>query len=285
MSEPEEVDAPDDGMEPDAPDLTVEGNGKSRERSQIKFPYTDIEDAVTVARTIKNVHGARPIALDQLATALGGTSTKSGAFRTKLATASTFGAVKGARGMVELTELGHRLADEHSRPAALAEAFLHVPLYQKVYARYQGQQLPEDAGLESDIRDLGVVASQADRARQAMQRSAEKAGFFWGGRSRLVMPTDAKIGPPASAEPATPPQDPPPGPQGSHGSGAEGSPMSNPLLSALFSRMLPPEGEPFPAAERRRLIRALAVNLDVIYGDESVITDIGELAKVFQDRP
>lgn len=264
MSEPQEADAPVDGMEPepDAQDLSGEGNGKSRERSQIKFPYTDIDDAVQVASKIKNVHGTGPVGLDQLAAALGGTSVKSGSFRTKVATASTFGAIKSSRGSVELTDLGQRLADEDTRAAAMVEAFLHVPLYQKIYERYQGRSLPEDAGLENDIRGFGVVANQTDRARQALQRSAEKAGFFWGGRSRLVLPPRSNINGASngSSEGSGGGTEPEPEPKGGGENMAE-----SPLLKGLWG-MLPTSGD-FPAEKRERWFKALAVNLDMVYGD------------------
>jgi hypothetical protein len=245
------------------------------ERSGIKWPYTDVDDAVTIASTIKSQRG-NASKLAELAADLGGSSTKSGGFRTKLATASTFGAVQNKQGTVALTDLGHRLADEHTRPAAMVEAFLNVPLYKTLYERYYGKSLPGDTGLNSDIRQLGVVASQVDRARQVMQRSAEKAGLFYSGRTRLVIPPTAKLNE-SAGETDPKPNDLDPG----GGGGISG--MSNPLLSALFSKMLPPEGHPFPADERRRLFRALAVNLDVIYGDQEVFTDASKLAEVFKD--
>lgn len=252
---------------------------KVPERSQIKFAYSDIDDAVAVARKIKEVHGGRPIALDQLAAALGGTSVKSGAFRTKVATAATFGAVKTGKGHVELTDLGHRLADEDTRSAALAEAFLNVPLYRAIYERYRDVNLPGDIGLENDVRSLGVVANQADRARQVLQRSADKAGFFWGGRNRLVMPPAGSVprgqGGTAREDDPTPLRNP----------GGGGDVMSNALLQALFKKMLPAEAEPFSAKDRRRFFRALAVNLDVIYGEpEDGEIDADVLATLYKAK-
>lgn len=242
--------------------------------------YTDISDAVTVAKAIKNTTGGAPITLNQLATALGGASIKSGAFRTKLATAGTFGAVKAGRGSMELTDLGHRLADDHSRKAALVESFLRVPLYRELYDQYQNVALPGDAGPETAIHHAGVVESQADRARRAFMRSADKAGFFWGGRSRLVMPHVGAV--PDDQEtaeeqaPFTP----------SDGNNDTGSVMSSPLLSALFKKMLPADGQSFSAKERRRFFRALAVNLDVIYGEpEDGELDAEALAALFKETP
>ena len=254
---------------------TAETTGAKVERSKIKFPYTDIDDAVMIASTIKDKHGAGPMGLDQLAGAVGGSSVKSGAFRTKLATASTFGAIKTGRGHVELTDLGHRLAGEETRGDALVEAFLKVPLYQRIYDEYKNMDLPGDQGLEATIRRYGVVPSQADRARQAFQRSAQKAGFFWSGRKRLVRP----LGPTLAPAPATSSS------EESTGVGTVGEEdvMSNALLAALFKKMLPAEGEPFTAKERKRFFRALAVNLDVVYGEpEDGELDAEALAALFK---
>jgi hypothetical protein len=200
-----------------------------------------------------------------LAQALGQKPT-SGAFRTKVASAQIFGAVQLGRGVVTLTALGHRLADQPTRPAALAEAFLHVPLYKKLYEKYQNLNLPGDTGLEADIQSLGVVANQADRARQVFQRSAEKAGFFWGGsRDRLVLPPAANLSSSGSAEAGTPQ-----GGQGAakpaSGGGDEVENLAqDPILQGLFSK-LPASGD-FPAAKRQRWLKALAVNLDLVYGE------------------
>jgi hypothetical protein len=255
-----------------APDRSTEQ--AKRERSQIKFPYTDIDDAVLVASKIKELHG-QSCGLDQLAVGLGSKSIASGSFRTKLATASTFGAVKNTRGSVELTDLGHRLADEHTRPAALVDAFLHVPLYKEIYDRYYQKSLPGDAGLESDMRNLKVAASQTVRARQVFQRSAAKAGFFWGGSSRLILPASNSIdhGQPEVGESTPAPE---PSPEGR-------SALANPLLAALMQRMLPAENEPFSAHERSRFFRALAVNLDAVYGEpDDGELDLDSLKKLYR---
>ncbi len=45
--------------------------------------------------------------------------------------------------------------------------------------------------------------------------------------------------------------------------------MADPMLVGLMRRMLPKEGEPFPAAKRELFLSALAMNLDVIYGPAS----------------
>ncbi len=72
-----------------------------RERSTIRFPYTDIRDAVLVASKLKESYGSE-CETDQLAAALG-QKPSSGAFRTKIATAAIFGVIDSKRGAITLT--------------------------------------------------------------------------------------------------------------------------------------------------------------------------------------
>lgn len=126
---------------------------------------------------------------EQLAAGLSSSPT-SGAFRIKVATARTFGAITTARGVLALTALGRKLIDPQTQATARVEAFMTVPLFAALADEYKGVMLPPDSGLERKIHDLGVSAKQAVRARQAFQRSAELAGFFRQGRQRLVPPPD-----------------------------------------------------------------------------------------------
>ena len=67
-----------------------------------------------------------------------------------------------------------------------------MPLFDALVNEYKGTMLPPDSGLEQKIRELGVSAKQAAKARQAFQRSAELAGFFKMGKDRLVQPAIAR---------------------------------------------------------------------------------------------
>jgi hypothetical protein len=66
----------------------------------------------------------------------------------------------------------------------------------------------------------------------------------------------------------------------------ESDPLSNPILKGVLQTLLPPIGKPFPAAGRRQLFTALAVNLNVVYGPApDGYVDYREIDKlVAQDR-
>lgn len=190
--------------------------GRKNERSTIRFPYGDLGDAQEIASKIHENAG-NECDLDQLAAFMGQTAT-SGSFRTKLATAKTFGVISTDRGgQVSLTDLGRRLADPAGREAAGAEAFLAVPLYERVYAEFKGRSLPQAAGVERFMATEGVSQKQVSRARQAFERSALQAGFFAHGKDRLVAPVTRE-----GSSPGT--EDAPPPPNGGRGGGGEDEP-------------------------------------------------------------
>jgi hypothetical protein len=161
------------------------GNG-SRGRSSIAFPYSSLKDAEEIALALHESWGGQA-SPDQLAGTLN-TTPRSGTFRMKLGTSRTFGAINSSRGKVAITERGKRLIDPQTQEAERVEAFLAVPLFERIFSEYQGNNLPPDEGLEKKMADLGVAPKQTAKARQAFQRSAEHAGFFKTTKGRLIRP-------------------------------------------------------------------------------------------------
>jgi hypothetical protein len=156
-------------------------------------------------------------------------------------------------------------------------AFLSVPLYERVYGDYKSGMLPQDAGLEAKMSELGVTANQVPRARQIFMRAADQAGFFNESRNRLVLPSLVTLGDVTAASPPVAPQH-----DEQEYVKEERAALANPLLSALLG-MLPAEGQAFSAKERRRFFRALAVNLDVVYGEpDDGQLDADTLADLFR---
>ncbi|MBM6401667.1 hypothetical protein [Phycicoccus sonneratiae] len=241
--------------DPDAEDAT----SGERERSTIKFPYSDLKDAVTVVETLKE-NFSTTCSSDQLAAALAVSPTSSG-FRTKVATAAAFGLVNNKRGTITLTDLGHAVADAHTREAAVVEAFLRVELFSALYEKFQGRALPGDAGLEAELLNLGVAQKQVGRARQILQRSAQTAGFFWAGRDRLVKPS-TKAG--TLSEQENPPKTALDEVRGPRVEEESDTLADDPVLKGLWLKL--PKSGSFPKSERDRWLNALKVNLDLVYG-------------------
>lgn len=167
---------------------TTPQKARERERSRIAFPYADLSAAQEVVDAI-NAEGGTHGDLHALAGWMKHDSVNSGAFRNKVAAARMFGLVERQKDTIRLTALGRQAVDPDQRERARAEAFLRVPLYQGIYGAFEGGLLPNPAGVEHEMRQLGVPGKQADKARQVMMRSAEQAGYFASGRERLTKPS------------------------------------------------------------------------------------------------
>lgn len=158
-----------------------------REQSTIAFPYLDLEAAVEVAKAIYNRSGLGTCELDELAAEM--KQTMSGAFRLKTGTARIFDLTeKEGKSGIRLSELGREIVSPDTERYARAEAFMRVPLYKSVFEKYRGHLLPPMRALEREMTALGVSAKQADKARQAFERSARQAGYFESGEDRLIRP-------------------------------------------------------------------------------------------------
>ncbi len=226
-----------------------------RERSQIVFPYSDMKEGITVAQAVWENVGAAPCELPQLAAWLDHDSVTSGAFRGKVNAARIFGLVETGPNSVKLTPLGRRIVDPQKGPAAKVEAFLTVPLYRAIYDRYAGSLLPNNIGLEKEMAELGVAAKQADKARQAFQRSAAEAGFFRQGSNKLVKPAIA-----ASSDEVAPRED----QERSGSGGGNGLPPVHPFIEGLV-KTLPAAGTVWSDAGQQQWLDAAKAIFKLIY--------------------
>jgi hypothetical protein len=161
-------------------------DGGKKDRSSIQFPYLPLEEAITIAKGV-HTFGGSSCQVDQLAAHLN-QKPGAGSFRLKLVVAKMFGLTIHSQGKITLTPLGARICDSQREQAAMAESFLAIPLYQKVYEQFKGGTLPPPTGLETAVVNMGVAPKQKATARQVLHRSAKLAGFFWSGENRLVYP-------------------------------------------------------------------------------------------------
>jgi hypothetical protein len=245
-----------------------EGQKIKRQQSDIPFPYIPLPDVVTLVRAVqKRGHVCR---IEEVAADLD-QQMSSGAFRSRLSAARMFGAAEIIRGDIRLTPLGLAMCNPETEAEALAEAFLNVPLYQKLYAQYAGHKLPPGEGIEESIRRLGVPDKQVTKARQVFVRSAGTAGYFQSGRDRLVRPASSSLGTEPGGTPVSREQ-----PR----IRAEVGSMANHQLIAGLVAKLPPEGHKFTAKQRQRWLDAAKVNLELIYAaddedeeDEKPVTE------------
>lgn len=236
-----------------------ESQEDKRERSTIEFPYLDLDAAVEVAQGVHQVAGSS-CGWDQLAAQMGQTA-KGGGFRLRVMTAKTFGFVTYAQGTVTLTDLGQRLNDPQQEKAAKADGFLRVPLYNKIYEQFKNGTLPPADALENEIVKMGVAPKQKGKARQAFQRSANSAGYFWSGPNRLVRPA---IKSSAAAAPVTEP-DPDAGEKKKKREDDSGE-RRHPLIEGLLKELPEPQAE-WTTEDRKKWLEMASTIFNVIYKD------------------
>lgn len=239
------------------PGEEVQDENEERGRSTIDFPYLDLDAGVEVA---KGVHQfGSTCSWDQLAAQMG-QAPKGGGFRLRVMTAKAFGLVTYAQQTVSLTRLGMQMCDETQEKAARAEAFMMVPLYSAIYKRFEGVALPPVDGLETEIANLGVAPKQKGKARQAFQRSATQAGYFWSGPNRLVKPSIRATAAPA-ATPAVEPEE----PQKKKKYEGEDEPR-HPLIEGLLNELPKPKSE-WTTEDRKKWLEMASTIFNVLYKD------------------
>lgn len=243
-------------------DAATKGTGQ-RQRSTIGFPYTDLGAALELADAIHAHVGMGDCSDDQLG-AWTDQSSKSSTFRIQVYAARMFGILEGDSGRHKLSELGRSIIDPDQTRGSKARAFMNVPLFKAVYAKYRGGVLPPSAALERDMVALGVGEKQKGRARQVFERSAEQAGFFEHGKNRLVMPAVAVNGD------TPPPNDNDKRERDKGGSDEPPSSDLHPFIQGLLQTLPEPESD-WPSSARVKWLQTAANIFDLIYKGEGGI--------------
>ncbi len=187
-----------------------------------------------------------------------GQAAKGGGFRLRVMTAKIFRLVTYAQQTVTLTRLGMQMCDETQEKAARADAFLAVPLYNAIYNRFEGVALPPVDGLEAEITNLGVAPKQKGKARQAFQRSATQAGYFWSGPNRLVKPPVK-----ASAAPPITPVVEPEKPEKKKREDDDEE-RRHPLIEGLLKELPKPQSE-WTTEDRKNWLEMASAIFNVVY--------------------
>lgn len=254
----------------DSPQGAAGGEERTNERSSIAFPYVDLESVVEVAKALHARAGRGACEFDGLAAELN--QVVGGAFRLRTAAAKVFGLMeKEGRDAARLTPLGLRIISPDEEVAARADAFLAVPLYQKIFERYRGGLLPPPKALEREMAGFGVAPKVADRARQAFERSARQAGFFASGDNRLVRPrVDAE---PNGSKPLPETgraEDPRKDEKVLAREGISAVENLHPFIQGLL-KTLPPTGSQWPMKDRAKWLKLAAHAFDLIYEGDGEI--------------
>ena len=235
---------------------------KKRFRSEIEFPYSDLESAVELAQTINDKAGSSADN-EELAVWMGQTAS-GGTFRTRLGAAKMFGLIETGGGRATLTTLGRDVLTGSSKShASRVTAFLNVELFKVMYDQFKGSALPPPPAIERQVTELGVSPKQKERARQTFMKSAQYAGFIDASTGRFVKPGVAQ----EAVKEEKPPRE---KNGGGDGNGTDGLDL-DPLLIELLKK-IPETEKGWPAQQRLRWFKTFAMNVSQIYdGDENPV--------------
>jgi hypothetical protein len=240
-------------------------------KSAVLHPYFDLKDSIEVAKAVHD-RGGGQCARDLVAAALGYSTTKSGAFLSRLSAAKQFGLIRTNGDIVSTSEASVAILHpvmESEEVSARRDAFLSVPLFQKVYERFKGGSLPQEAGLMNLFKsEFKISDERLKPAVRVMMASAEQAGFFIaGGRTRLIAPGGSQSVVPKS-EPSKIELNEAPTDRAKTAPSSipEGSANVHPALIAML-RELPRSGTEWPKAKKNLFMAAFRSIVDVVYPD------------------
>jgi hypothetical protein len=151
MNENEQIDV--DGLDdtiPQIQDENIQVETKTRKATVIQkpFPSFNLEDSLSVIRSIKDFNAGNPWTGKDIANALNRGSDKSNEFFYLTQAARDYGLSVGTSRakIIEISELGRKYLyaeSEAGEREALTTAFLTVSLFKDVYEYYKGGNLPE----------------------------------------------------------------------------------------------------------------------------------------------
>ncbi|GMO14929.1 hypothetical protein [Bradyrhizobium sp. TM233] len=231
---------------------------KKRFRSEIEFPYADLESALEVAQTIHDKAGSS-CETEELAAWMG-QSASGGTFRTRLGAARMFGLIDRGEGRATLTQLGRdALTNSGKERFARVTAFLNVELFAAMYEQFKGHALPPPPAIERQVEQFGVSPKQKERARQTFMKSAQYAGFIDASSGRFVKPGIAARDEAANEKPAEEKKR-------DNGSGGDEPPGFHPFVQGLLKE-LPPAGNVWPEEQRKLWLDTASSIFKMIYKD------------------
>lgn len=144
--------------------LNKEDETKKRQVGDyIRIPIFDLDDAIRVAKTISDNGGSR-LDSESIAKSMGYTNST---VRHHINSAKHYKIVESKDDLVKLTDLGisivHPTSDQESINSKI-KAFMSCDLYNKIYERYKGKDLPQKDILANIFaRDAGVSFKSKDR--------------------------------------------------------------------------------------------------------------------------
>ncbi|WP_373388901.1 hypothetical protein [Pseudomonas alcaligenes] len=143
----------------------------------IDYPRSSLQTCIQLAKAVDSFGGkcSPELAADKLGMKV------SGNFNAIIASAAKFGLIDNKKGQLEVTGLyrQHKLAYSHEEAnAALTQAFLSPPLFQKLYDRFKGLELPLGHFEKVLIREFSVPEPLGSRTVKYFLEGAKQCGIL-----------------------------------------------------------------------------------------------------------
>jgi hypothetical protein len=213
---------------------------RRRTPAEHRYPLFDLNSSLAAAKAVKE-RGGNACTAAQLAAFLDYDSSTGGGFVRRVTAARLFGLIEHTGGHYKATARAESIlypVTPQARRRALAEAWLSIPLFRRVYDQHKGIRLPEEFGMRNLLTTSYSVSGQVEASRvyRVMMDSAEFAGFFatnQGRRTHLIEPVYGapEYAPPPDEESKPKDHETPPAQGGGGGDGGTGS--GDPLVKNL----------------------------------------------------
>jgi len=143
----------------------------------IDYPRSSLQVCIQLAKAVDSFGGrcSPELAADKLGMKV------SGNFNAIIASTSKFGLVDNKKGQLEITSLyrQHKLAYSHEEAnTALVQAFLSPTLFQKLYERFKGLELPIGHFEKVLIREFSVPEQLGSRVVKYFLEGAKQCGIL-----------------------------------------------------------------------------------------------------------
>ena len=159
---------------------------------QIDYPRASLKNSLQLAKAVDDLGGScsTEMAADKL------NKKVSGAFTALVGSAARFGLISSKKGQLETSELyrDYKLAystDEANK--AVASAFLRPPLFQHVFDRFEGRELPISHFEKLLIREFSVPESSSSRVAKYFLEGAKQCGLLGANHILEANPSDELI--------------------------------------------------------------------------------------------
>jgi hypothetical protein len=159
--------------------------------ARAKYPRHSVERALRIPRAILEQNAGKPVAPEQAASLLGGSSAK-GPFAVEIASGMKYGFLERQEGKLQLTELARRIL----RPTApdddvkgYRQAILNAPEISDVYSHYRGENIPDETFFRNTLVDtFHIPESDLPDFKQILIESLDKAKLLEkrGDKTRLL---------------------------------------------------------------------------------------------------